>query len=150
MVMGKKNSGGKKFKSNKKSSSATPQRMSAAAIAEINPDNENTFAGIVVKAYGDCKFGVRTPQHIEYKVGLPGSLKKGKRTQIADMVFFEISALSQGINGYILHVYTDHELSELDIPVLSVDDDMVKCSKDVIFTNKGEDDEDEYFDFDTI
>jgi hypothetical protein len=134
--MGKKNSGGKKFKSNKKGASSTVVKLSASALAMITPDNETTFAGVITRPFGDCKFGVKNYQGNDFKVGLPGSLKKGKRTQVGDMVFFEISSLMKSVDGHILHVYNDVELSELELIAIRIDDEVAKTSSDVVFTNE--------------
>lgn len=147
--MGKKNSGGKKFKSKKNGSSA-PLKMSAAALAEITPDNENTFAAIVTKPCGDCRFIVRTAQSMEYKVALPGSLKKGPRLQISNMVFIDLSGILQGINGYILHIYNDHELQELGMTSIEATDDCGDPVGGIIFAEANAKDDEDEFDISTI
>lgn len=143
-----KSAGGNKSKRFKKAP-APVTKISASALALITPDDKQTFAAVVTAECGDCKFMVRSLQDEEYKVGLPGSLRKGKRIKINEMVYIELSTLMKNLNGHILHVYSELELSSLEIDPMNVAETAAEKCSDILFTNDS-DDSDTEIDFDVI
>ena len=129
--MGKTKSGNKNFKKKPVNGS---QKLTASALESITPDEEFKFVGAVCRELGDCKFMVKTKDGIEFKVGLPGSLKKGKKIHVSDMVFFETTDIMKGIDGYILHIYMSYELDQLKIDSINIGDEFDTNGSDVLFS----------------
>lgn len=118
-------------KQDKKTNSNKKSFNKASVLSEITPNNVDTFAGMVTKAMGNCRFTVRMPMGEEVSALLPGSLRKGPRVVSGNMVFIQISPLGNGSDAYILHIYEDSELHVLKIK--KIVSEITKSSVDDIF-----------------
>lgn len=123
----------------------------------ITPDGINTFSGVVDRALGSCQFLVKLHDNTTYKTRLPGSSRKGKRTQVGDMVMIELSGLNCGIDGFIIYTYTDDDLYKVQIKKISVDSSTGKITNDhgIIFGETNDEDDDDkdledIYDFDNL
>ena len=134
--------------SNNKKKSFKKRESRAVDLALITPNDSDTFSGVVDKALGSCQFLIRLHNNKTYKARLPGSSRKGKRTQVGDMVMIEISNLSCGVDGFIIYTYTDDDLANLRMTKISVDNTTgnVAGDKGIVFGETEEDDNFEDFD----
>ena len=114
--MPKNTKGGKKTKFMKKKSE-TPVMLDA-----IKPDNITTYVGVISKALGCYRFSITVPSFTDIKALLPGSLRKGPRVNVGDMVLFQIETTLSNTSGFILHLYNDAELNALKITKFRVND----------------------------
>lgn len=119
---------GKKYKTFKK------YNATSATFREITPNNVTTFAGVIVKTLGNCRFTAKLQTNKEITVVLPGSLRKGKRLTTEQMVFIQIESSLSMCNSYILHVYEDDELRALDIEKIIITN-AGNIESDIQFTN---------------
>lgn len=135
--------------SNNKKKSFKKRESKAVDPELITPNGLDTFSGVVDRALGSCQFLVKLHDNRTFKVRLPGSSRKGKRTLIGDMVMIELSGLSCGIDGFIIYTYTDDDLSRLKIVKINVDSSTgnITDDKDIVF---GEMEEYEDEDFDNL
>ena len=134
--MGKNQKGGKKQKGYKNS-----DQPIIIKIDEIKPNNVDTFAGIITKNLGCKQFMVLNLEtNVEMRAILPGSTRT--RFNIGNYVMLQISTELTRSNAYILYQYNDDELSALKIK---------KVTQSIIEKrNEDAEEEDEFFDFDTI
>ena len=129
-----KSNGGKKTKTFKK------KGVTTSIISEITPDNTNTFAGVVERPLGCCKFLVRTSEGLTYVSLLPGSLRKGPRISRDQMLLIQIEPSLSKKNAYILHLYDDSELHNLNINKLLATNNNEVVEEDVVFRDTEIDD----------
>lgn len=107
--MGKNTKGGKKQKSQRNNDAPV-----VIKIDKIQPNNVDTFAGLVTKALGSKRFIVLILENnIEIQVKLAGSVRA--RVALQDYVLVQKAEELSGCNAYILHKYSAEETVALGI-----------------------------------
>lgn len=131
---------GKNLKGGKHKSQKNNGQTPVIKLDEIKPDNIETFIGSITKACGNKRFiALIICDNIEIPVKLAGSVRA--RISINDYVMVQKAENLGGCNAYILHKYSDAEISALKIK------NMVKTIKG---SNKNDDDNCIDFSFDDI